>query len=247
MLEAKKPGLYNEFFCNHRKKIAVLIDPDKHNEKSLQKLVESSTKSGIDFLMVGGSLLITPIHQTIEFIKQNTKIPLILFPGNLLQLSDKVDAIFLLSLISGRNSEFLIGNHVIAAPFIKQSGIETIPTGYLLIGSERKTSVEYMSNTMAIPFEKTAIAVATSIAGELLGQKLIYLDAGSGAENPVPVEMIKKVKSNISIPLIVGGGLKNAEQINKACSNGADIIVVGNSLEKDPDSIFEFADIVHRF
>jgi phosphoglycerol geranylgeranyltransferase len=245
MAITKKINIYEEIVGKPGKKISVLIDPDKHTEKSLNTLIKSSEKAEIDFFMVGGSLLLKPIDQTIDKIKKLTNTPLVLFPGNLLQLSKNVDAILLLSLISGRNPELLIGNHVIAAPIIKSTGIETIPTGYMIIGTGKTTSVEYISNTKSIPSEKIDIAVATAMAGELLGLKLIYLDAGSGAEKPVDGEMIRQVKSNLKIPLIVGGGLRTSDQIKIACDCGADILVVGNVLEQHAGLIGEFSKIVH--
>jgi geranylgeranylglyceryl phosphate synthase family protein len=158
-----------------------------------------------------------------------------------------VDAMMLLSLISGRNPELLIGNHVLAAPIIKNLDISTIPTGYMLIGTGQTTSVEYISNTKPIPSNKTDIAVATAIAGELLGHQLIYMDGGSGADSPIPTKMIEGVKKNITIPLIIGGGLKTSKHIKDACIAGADIIVVGNVLEEEKEKINEFASIVHSF
>jgi phosphoglycerol geranylgeranyltransferase len=247
MITGKKSNIYSEIMNKTGKKISVLIDPDRHNEQSLIELIRESDKAKIDFYMVGSSLLLNPIGQTIDIIKKTTKTPLVLFPGNLLQLSKNVDAILLLSLISGRNPEFLIGNHVLAAPIIKESGIETIPVGYMVIGTGKTTSVEYISNTRSIPYDKSDIAVATAIAGELLGLKMIYLDAGSGAEFPVTGEMVKQVKSNIKIPLVVGGGLRNAEHVHKACVSGADIVVVGNILEKEVNRVTEFSKIVHGF
>jgi phosphoglycerol geranylgeranyltransferase len=239
--------IYTKIIKKPGKKISVLIDPDKHTEHSLEELIVCSDNAKIDFFMVGGSILLKPIEQTICNIKSISRTPLVLFPGNLLQLSRNVDAMLLLSLISGRNPELLIGNHVIAAPIIKSTGIETIPTGYMIIGTGKTTSVEYISNTKPIPSEKPDIAVATAIAGELLGLKLIYLDAGSGAENPVSGEMIRMVKYNLKIPLIVGGGLRSIQQIKNACDGGADILVVGNILEQNTALISEFSDLVHQY
>jgi putative glycerol-1-phosphate prenyltransferase len=247
MPEKKPSNIYRDIFCSVKKKIAVLIDPDKHNPPSLKKIIGLSDASGIDFFMVGGSLLREPVNHTIDLIKKSTTKPLILFPGNLLQLSDKVDAVLLLSLISGRNPELLIGNHVIAAPFIKKTGIETIPTGYILIGTGKTSSVEYISNTVPIPSDKVEIAVATAIAGEQLGHKLIYLEAGSGAMEPVPSKMIKEVRTNISIPLVVGGGIRTEKAITDACKSGADVIVIGNILEERADLISAFVKAVHNF
>jgi phosphoglycerol geranylgeranyltransferase len=240
-------SLTKNLFNTTHKKIGVLIDPDKHSENSLIELIRTSDIAKIDFFLIGGSLLFNPIDKTIETIKELTKTPLILFPGNLTQLSKKVDAMMLLSLISGRNPELLIGNHVLAAPIIKNLDISTIPTGYMLIGTGQTTSVEYISNTKPIPSNKTDIAVATAIAGELLGHQLIYMDGGSGADSPIPTKMIEGVKKNITIPLIIGGGLKTSKHIKDACIAGADIIVVGNVLEEEKEKINEFASIVHSF
>ncbi len=247
MSKARTPDLYTNLTSRKGKKISVLIDPDKHNDESIIQIIKQSEKAGIDFFMIGGSLLHCPIDETIIKIKQKTEIPLILFPGNLLQLTDKVDAMLLLSLISGRNPELLIGNHVIAAPLIKKYNIQTIPTGYILIGTGKTTSVEYMSGTLAIPKDKNEIAMATAMAGELLGMKLIYMDAGSGADNPVPNEMIKDVKSSINIPLIIGGGIKNEKQLEQVCQSGADILVIGNIFEVKNGLINTFTSIVHQY
>ena len=240
-------NLTNIIFESSRKKIAVLIDPDKHNDNSLYKLISESEQANIDFFLVGGIILLNPIDDAIAKIKNQTKVPLILFPGNLMQLSSKADAMLLLSLISGRNPELLIGNQVLAAPIIRNANISTFSTGYMLIGTGKTTSVEYISNTSPIPANKVDIAIATAMAGELLGMKLIYMDGGSGADEPVPLEMIKEVKSNINIPLIIGGGLKTPAHVHSACSSGADIVVVGNVLEKESAKISEFSDIVQSF
>ncbi|MEA3317761.1 MAG: geranylgeranylglyceryl/heptaprenylglyceryl phosphate synthase, partial [Bacteroidota bacterium] len=191
----------------NKKLFALLIDPDKYSDTDLIRVIKNANKSDVDLIFVGGSLLSTSIDKTIETIKNNTTIPVILFPGSVLQISSKADAILLLSLISGRNPDLLIGNHVIAASQIKKSKLDVIPTGYILVNGGKSTSVEYMSNTKPIPADKTDIAIATAMAGEMLGLKTIYLEAGSGADNSLKTEMIKKVKQNINIPLIVGGGL----------------------------------------
>jgi len=246
MLE-NSASIYNHLISKKGKKISVLIDPDKHNDDSLLKIIDQSENAGIDFFLIGGSLLHCPIDETIKKIKLKTEIPLVLFPGNLLQLTNKVDAMLLLSLISGRNSELLIGNHVIAAPLIKKYNIQTISTGYILIGTGKTTSVEYMSGTTAIPKNKNEIAMATAMAGELLGLKLIYMDAGSGADNPIGNEMIRDVKNSITIPLIIGGGIKNEKQMDQVCQSGADIVVVGNVLETNSNLIHAFTSIVHQY
>jgi phosphoglycerol geranylgeranyltransferase len=225
------------------KKLAVLIDPDKNDPSSLSKTIEICNKCKVDFLMVGGSFISNPVEELVENIKNNTSIPVILFPGSVLQISKKADAILLLSLISGRNPEYLIGNHVIAAPMLKNSNLEIIPVGYILVESGRITSVQYVSNTIPIPSDKTDMAVATAIAGEMLGLKAIYLEAGSGAIHHVPELMIKEVRKNISIPIIVGGGLRSREQVKKVFEAGADIVVIGNSLENNPENLFHLLSI----
>ncbi len=240
-------SVYSAISLSKRKKICVLIDPDKHTQQSIKELVTAANHTKVDFLMVGGSLLLNDINIYIDTIKKYSNIPLILFPGQVLQLSLKVDAILFLSLVSGRNPDLLIGKHVETAPLIKKSGIESIPTGYMLVESGNTTSAEYMSNSKPLPANKPDIAIATAQAAELLGMKLIYMDAGSGARNPVSREMIKAVKSNIDIPLIVGGGLRTKEDIENACSAGADIIVLGNILENDISKLNEFVSIVHSY
>jgi phosphoglycerol geranylgeranyltransferase len=213
--------------------LAVLIDPDKTDQKSLGKIAGLLEELRVDFIFVGGSLLTQDhLEPCLEYVSQNTTVPVVLFPGNSLQISNKADGILLLSLISGRNPELLIGNHVIAAPVLKNSGLEIIPTGYMLIESGKLTSVMYMSNTNPIPADKTDIAQCTAMAGEMLGLKLIYMDAGSGAEIPVSQNMISAVKSTISLPLIIGGGIRSAQDAKNAWEAGADLIVIGNALEK---------------
>ncbi|MCF6366465.1 MAG: geranylgeranylglyceryl/heptaprenylglyceryl phosphate synthase [Bacteroidales bacterium] len=239
--------LYNSIFNSNRKKLAVLIDPDKQSNDRLAFVSEKSQNDGADFFLVGGSLVSSGLDDTIEIIKQNSDLPVILFPGSILQISDKADGILLLSLISGRNPDLLIGNHVIAAPFLKKSKLEIISTGYILVDGGNKSSVEYMSNTKPIPFNKPDIAAATAIAGELTGNKLIYLEAGSGAINHVAEEMVKEVKGSINIPLIVGGGFKDVESVEKVCRSGADIIVTGTAFERKPELIKQFSEKIHSF
>ncbi|MEI7896540.1 MAG: geranylgeranylglyceryl/heptaprenylglyceryl phosphate synthase [bacterium] len=225
-----------------KKKLAVLIDPDKHTPESLSVVVTLANKAGIDYFFVGGSLLIHDNHsQMITFIKANTKIPVVLFPGNNMQLNNSADSILLLSLISGRNPDMLIGRHVISAPFLKASNLEILSTGYMLIESGGTTAVNYMSNTTPIPSHKDDIAVCTALAGEMLGMKLIYMDAGSGARNPVPLSMITKVKESIGVPLIIGGGITSPEMAKAAFTAGADVVVVGNAIENDPELVVQMA------
>jgi putative glycerol-1-phosphate prenyltransferase len=172
-------------------------------------------------------------------IKKNTSIPVLLFPGSSMQVSKHADGILLLSLISGRNPEFLIGQHVIAAPYLKESGIEILSTGYILIDGGNATTVTYISNTTPIPADKAEIAACTAMAGEMLGLKMIYMDGGSGALNPINSALIKKVKQILTIPLIIGGGITTVEKALEACNAGADIIVIGNAAEKSPELIHQ--------
>ena len=229
-----------------KKLFSILIDPDKQSKETLMEIIEKSKSVNVDLFFLGGSLLSNnSINFCITIIKQNCKIPVLLFPGNAMQVNDKADGILFLSLISGRNPELLIGNHVITAPFLKKSSIEVIPTGYMLIDSGRPTSVSYMSNTNPIPYEKDDIAVCTAIAGEMLGLKMVYMDAGSGAKNTVSKKMIKAVKTNIDIPLIVGGGINSADIAKEKCEAGADIIVVGNAIEKDSSLIKQVSNMMN--
>jgi putative glycerol-1-phosphate prenyltransferase len=222
-----------EMFRN-RKTLALLLDPDKVNDKTLPGILKTATEVSTDFIMVGGSLTFRSIENVIDLIRSVCSVPVVLFPGNLLQLSRKADMILLLSLISGRNPELLIGNHVIAAPYLKDVKEKVIPVGYILIGCGSKTSVEYISQTEAIPSEKIDIVVATAIAGEMLGLRMIYLEAGSGASTTVPVEIIKSVRKEITVPLAVGGGITTSEEVKRIYSAGADLIILGNGCEKDP-------------
>ncbi len=223
----------------NKKQLAVLIDPDKLSSESLSNTINICKSSNVDFIFYGGSLLHEPTHfeYFLNEIKKQTIIPVILFPGSSMQISAKADGILFLSLISGRNPEYLIGQHIVAAPFLKSSGIEILPTGYILIESGKSTTVSYISNTTPIPSDKPEIAVCTAMAGEMLGLKLIYLDAGSGAQNTISNETISKVKNSISCPLIIGGGINTVEKAINAFNAGADIVVVGNAAEKSPELI----------
>jgi putative glycerol-1-phosphate prenyltransferase len=231
-----------------QKQFAVLIDPDKPSEKELLQVAELSKTANVDYFFVGGSLLTNNhLENCILLLKNSTDIPVILFPGNNLQICSHADAIFLLSLISGRNAEMLIGKHVIAAPYLKESKLEIIPTGYLLIDSGKPTTVSYMSNTIPIPSDKGDIAACTAMAGEMLGLKLIYMDAGSGALNPISAKMIEQVRKHTTSPIVTGGGIKTPEKAIENFNAGADIIVVGNAIEKSVNLIKEIGDAVREF
>lgn len=230
-----------------RKQLAVLIDPDKSDNKTLEEIAARSSEAGVDYFFVGGSLLINNrMDDCIKILKQAGNIPVILFPGNTLQMSNKADAILFLSLISGRNAEMLIGRHVIAAPYLKLSNLEVIPTGYMLIESGRPTAVSYMSNSDPIPSDKNDIAICTAMAGEMLGLKLIFMDAGSGALNAVSESMISQVKQSLSIPLLVGGGIRTPEKAAVSANAGADLLIIGNATEQNPSLIAEMCSAIGK-
>jgi len=229
------------------KSIALLLDPDKARGQVLQDILKTANESKTDYIFAGGSLTFTGIDNLLDEIRKLSSIPVVLFPGNLLQLTLKADIILLLSLISGRNPELLIGNHIIAAPHLKNVREKLVSVGYILISCGNKTSVEYISQTEAIPCDKPEIAIATALAGEMLGLQMIYLEAGSGAVNPVPLNLIKAVRQNISIPLAVGGGIKNKDEIENIFNAGADLIILGNSCEKNPELLIEACRIRDKF
>lgn len=232
----------------NKKKFAVLLDPDKVRMKQFDKILQNATESGVDYFFIGGSLIVSDmLDSTLEKIKKVCHIPMVLFPGNSFQLSYKADALLFLSLISGRNPELLIGNHVVVAPYLKISPLEIVPTGYVLIDGGVPTTVTYMSNTNPIPANKPDIAASTALAGQFLGLKTIFLDAGSGAQNPVSTDIIETVSHTIEIPLIVGGGIKSPEKVMANLKAGADLIVIGDILEKEPGLLVEFADVFKSF
>jgi putative glycerol-1-phosphate prenyltransferase len=229
-----------------KKSFAVLIDPDKVNHTSIDQLVQLSVDAHVDYFFVGGSLVISNhLDECIKQIKVACNIPVLLFPGSPSQVSKYADALLYLSLISGRNPELLIGQHVVSAPFVKKSGLEIIPTGYMVIDGGAPTTVSYISNASPIPSDKNDIAMCTAMAGEMLGMKLVYMDAGSGAKRPITETMIALVSQHIEVPLIIGGGITDAEKAYLNCKAGADIIVVGNAIEKDPSLIKELSDAIH--
>lgn len=232
-----------------KKAIAVLVDPDKVEDPSrLLHLINLASENCVDYFFVGGSLVTTTnLTEVVKKIKENVTIPVVLFPGNSMQIEPSADALLFLSLISGRNPELLIGQHVIAAPIIRNTKLEVIPTGYMLINSGRITSVAYISNTMPIPDDKYSLASCTAMAGEMLGLQLIYLDAGSGAEKEISTKMIAGVRNAISVPLIVGGGINTSQKALAALEAGADMIVIGNALEKDPELLTAIADKVYEW
>ncbi len=231
-----------------KKKFAVLVDPDKYDGKRLIDLVTLAGESMVSYFFVGGSLLSNGnLGETIRVIKDYSDIPVIIFPGDEMQIDPQADAILLLSLISGRNPDLLIGKHVIAAPYLKKSGLEILPTGYMLIDSGRSTTALYMSNSLPIPRDKDDIAISTAMAGEMLGLRLIYMDGGSGAQNSIPSSMIEKVKENIHVPLIIGGGIRTPHLAAEQFKAGADVIVVGNAIEDDQSLLKKIAEVTYSF
>lgn len=219
---------------NRKHGFAVLLDPDHIAPDKMEQFAQLCNDAGVDFLFVGGSLVLQHhIGQCINIFKANSNIPVLLFPGNPAQVTPEADALLYLSLISGRNSELLIGQHVVSAPMVRNSGLEILSTGYMVIDGGVPTTVSYMSHAHPIPADKSDIALCTAWAGEMQGKHLIYMDAGSGAQQPIREEMIRKVSSNIDIPLIVGGGIRSTEKVIANCKAGADVIVVGNAIEKD--------------
>lgn len=224
-----------------QKTLAVLIDPDDTDQERCRQLATHAYEAGAHFFFVGGSLIVSDrLHRVIEWIRTvTTEVPIVLFPGSNLHIDSGADAILLLSLISGRNPEYLIGQHVLAAPILKRSGLEVISTGYMLIDSGAPTTVTYISNTTPIPQNKSDIAACTAMAGEMLGMRLIYMDAGSGAYSPIPPAMIRQVRKAIDAPLIIGGGIRTPAQAQQAWNAGADVVVVGNAFEKNPRLVYE--------
>jgi len=229
-----------------RKLLAVLIDPDfGQDEARLERTVQNACMAKADLLFVGGSLLTSAaFNRCVELVKQWSDRPVVLFPGSPAQLSKHADAVLLLSLISGRNPELLIGHHVTAAPTLKAMGIETIPTGYMLVDGGKPTTVSYVSQTLPIPRDKPGIAACTALAGEMLGLRTIYMDTGSGAEFTVSPEMIAAVRNSVDLPIIIGGGIRDAKTARALCTAGADVLVIGTAFEEDPERIFEMREAV---
>ena len=220
--------------------MAILIDPDKcDNGENLKNLLYKSKSAGVSYLFIGGSTVTkVQFENTIDFIKLHSDIPVVIFPGSFHQISNKADAILYLSLISGRNPDFLIGHHVQSASELIEMNIEVLPTGYILIDGGIESSVAYVSQTIPIPRDMSVIAKNTAIAGVLQGKKILFFDAGSGAVQPVPSKLINEVNS-LGVPIIVGGGINNVEYMQELKNAGVNIIVIGNHLEKNIDFIDE--------
>lgn len=237
LLDRKKTG---------KKSFALLIDPDKTSAASLRNVVNLANEAAVDYFFVGGSLVVTDhLDACVLQIKTQSNIPVLLFPGSPSQISRHADALLYLSLISGRNADLLVGQHVISAPFVKKSGLEIISTGYMVVDGGVPTTVSYISNATPIPADKPDIALCTAMAGEMLGKKIIYMDAGSGAKKAISEEMITAVAQSIEVPLVVGGGIRTPEKAYLNCKAGADVAVIGNAIEKDLSLLQEMVAAVH--
>jgi len=231
-----------------KKSFALLIDPDNVSEQDCIELLHLAESAAVDFLFIGGSLITgNNLGRIVEICKSNTQIPVVLFPGSSLHIDTEADAILFLSLISGRNPDFLIGQHILAAPILKRSRLEILPTGYMLVDTGKQTTVSFISNTTPIPYDKPDVAACIAMAGEMLGLQIIYMDGGSGAEKPISPQMISAVRKAIETPLIVGGGINSPEKVQIALKAGADVIVVGNAIEKDSRLILKITQTIKEF
>lgn len=247
----QKMNIKTDIYKQFRQKIgqiAVLIDPEKTNkEEQLKAIAEKSHFAGISYFFIGGSTVnSTDFKQTTAFLKKHSSIPIIIFPGGNNQLSKDADGILYLSLLSGRNPEYLIGQHVASANEVLNLGIEVIPTAYILIDGGTKSSVAYVSQTTPIPVHQQNIAINTAIAGFLQGKKVTYFDAGSGAKNTVPSELIHSLNEKIETVTIVGGGIQSIEEIESLCEVGTNVIVVGNKIENDIDFLLDLKKVQHK-
>lgn len=229
--------LYNQILSaknKSKKLLAILIDPDKVSIISIQVLAEKIKQSPATHIFVGGSSFEgTHLNEIIIQLKSKIKLPIMLFPGNPSQISAEADGILFLMLLSGRNPDYLIEHQIDAVPILEKTSLEIISTGYILIESGSETAVERVSKTKPLSITNTEYIAQTAKAGELIGNKLLYLEAGSGALNAVPVEIIKRVSKRISVPLIVGGGIRSKMQIEQAYAAGADIVVIGTAFENN--------------
>lgn len=230
-----------------QKSFAVLIDPDSVSLKQIEQVAKQCNDAKVGYVFIGGSLMTSNhLDQCIIRFKECSDIPVLLFPGSPSQVSKEADALLYLSLISGRNPELLIGAHVVSAPNVKASGLEVISTGYIVVDGGAPTTVSYMSHSAPVPHDKNDIAVCTALAGEFQGKNIIYMDAGSGAKNPISEGMIKSVAAQVSLPIVVGGGIITPEKAYNNCKAGADVIVVGNAIEKNPELIAEISSAIRQ-
>ncbi len=236
----------HSFLKNGQKQLAVLIDPDKAKPDFLNQILTFANKKMFDFFLVGGSLTQFSTQTVVDYLKINTDLPVVLFPGDIEQVVFNADAILFLSLVSGRNPEYLIGKHVLVAKKLKNSNMQILPTGYILISSNQPTAVQYITQTQPIPRTKPDLVAATALAAQLLGMKAVYLEAGSNADQAVPPEIISTVRKEIEIPIFVGGGIKSPKQMIDSYNAGADVVVIGSVVEKNPQKIAEFANAFRK-
>ena len=214
--------------------LAVLIDPDKMEIEQIPKFMVKVNSSIVSHVFIGGSeVKKEACDHVVSIVKQHTQLPIVLFPGDVTQITDKADGLLFLSLISGRNPEYLIGKHVESISKLKRTNLEVISTGYILVENGKETSVQRVTGTKPLPRDNPKEIVDTAHAGQLLGMKLMYLEAGSGASEPVTTGIIKEVKKTIDIPLIVGGGIKSKSQLEMTFNSGADLVVIGTAFEED--------------
>lgn len=233
-------SILTQFSTSNKRYIAVLIDPEKcTNNQSLKELLEKAAFAKVDFLFIGGSTVTRKeFDAAINLISELSQLPIVIFPGSAQQISAKADAILYLSLLSGRNPDFLIGHHIQSAIELYEMDIEVIPTAYLLIDGGTQSSVAYVSQTTPIPKDQTTILRQTAIAGKLMGKKLIYLDAGSGAKYNVPTSMVEEL-TFLNLPIIVGGGIRDTNTIRKLHDAGANVVVIGNKIEDEIDFLLD--------
>jgi putative glycerol-1-phosphate prenyltransferase len=245
-----KHGIYRKILLNReagKKMFAVLIDPEKSYGRRFASVIAALKVASPDFVLIGGSHQVRAIDSMIAVLKEEVNSDILLFPGDADQFSPDADAMLYLNLISGRNPEYLIGQHVKSSLMVFESGIEVISTAYILIDGGKVSSVEYMSNTQPIPRDKGEIVLSTALAGELMGMRLTYLEAGSGASIPVPPELINYISERIQLPLVVGGGISSLNDLSNAYDAGADIVVVGNILEQNYDQIVDYVKWVQQY
>jgi len=229
-----------------KKALAVLIDPDQET-KSVAKIAQLCEIHEVDFIFVGGSIVTAGVlSETISEIKQNCSCRIYIFPGNEFMIDEQADGILFLSLLSGRNPEYLIGKQVVSAPVLAASSLDIVPTAYLLIDGGRETSVSYISNTKPIPADKPDIAMATALAGKLMGMQCIYMDAGSGAMQCISTKMTNRVKQQVKLPLIIGGGIRNADIARELYKAGADVLVIGNGVEQSESLIAIISEVKNQ-
>lgn len=250
-MESQSNMIYEDFLSARlegRKLLAILLDPDKLNDDLLVKTIENINNSTVDFIFVGGSSVEEKkTHKLVMKLKHQTSKPVVLFPGHYEQITPYADAILFLSLISGRNPEYLINQQVKAVPFIQNTALEVIPTGYILIDGGKETAVQRVSETKPIPAKEIQKITQTAVAGMYMGNKLIYLEAGSGALTPVKASVINSVRKNTNIPLIVGGGIRSKEELIEAYKNGADLVVIGTAFEENIDFLTKFMKNEHIY